>query len=240
MSIELLERAVVGLGPLAAEVMFVGGATVSLWITDPAAPPPRPTKDVDVVVGIFTRADLHAFEERLRATGLREDRESGVICRWRAGSGGLDDLILDVMPAEATLMGFANRWQVAALPHALEKRLPSGTTLQVIAPPFLLATKIEAFRGRGHGDHLVSRDLEDVVTLVDGRAEIVDDARRAPEDVREFLAAEVGALLNDDGFRRALPGFLRPDAASQARLAEVVVPRLQALAEGAPEPFPAE
>jgi len=32
-----------------------------------------------------------------------------------------------------------------------------------------LATKLEAFRGRGKGDHLLSRDLEDVVTLIDGK-----------------------------------------------------------------------
>lgn len=55
MSIELLERAALVLGPLAEEVVFVGGATVVLWITDPGAPPPRPTLDVDVVVEVTTR-----------------------------------------------------------------------------------------------------------------------------------------------------------------------------------------
>lgn len=50
MSIELLELAADALGPLLDEVVFVGGATVTLWITDPGAPPVRPTKDVDVVV----------------------------------------------------------------------------------------------------------------------------------------------------------------------------------------------
>ncbi len=109
----MLERGAAALGLLAAEVMFVGGATVPLWITDAAAPPPRPTKDVDVVVEVFTRADLHEFDARLRAAGLREDQESGVICRWRHGPGGDSDLILDVMPAAGDLMGFANRWQAA-------------------------------------------------------------------------------------------------------------------------------
>jgi len=48
MSIDLLERGAAALGELVDEVVFVGGATIALWITDPAAPPPRPTKDVDV------------------------------------------------------------------------------------------------------------------------------------------------------------------------------------------------
>lgn len=39
MTIELLELAASGLGELLEEVAFVGGATVALWITDPAAPP---------------------------------------------------------------------------------------------------------------------------------------------------------------------------------------------------------
>ena len=32
--------------------------------------------------------------------------------------------------------------------------------------PYLLATKLEAFRGRGQGDLFASKDLEDVVVVV--------------------------------------------------------------------------
>jgi hypothetical protein len=52
---------------------FVGGASVGLWITDPAAPAPRPTKDVEV----SSRGRLHEFEGRLGNHGFREDPESG-------------------------------------------------------------------------------------------------------------------------------------------------------------------
>jgi predicted nucleotidyltransferase len=215
---------------LVDDVVFVGGATVVLWITDPAAPAPRPTKDVDVGGEVFRRADLHAFEQRLRDAKFREDHESTVICRWRHGTGELDDLILDVMAADAALMGFANRWQAEALPHAVHRRLPSGTTIRAASPPYLVATKLEAFRGRGRGDHLMSADLEDIVALADGRAEIVNETRSAPSLVRDYLAAELGTLLDEHGFRRAISGFLRPDAASQARAEAVVLPRLHALA----------
>jgi hypothetical protein len=40
MSIEMLDRVADAHG----EVVFVGGATIRLWITDRAAPEPRPTK----------------------------------------------------------------------------------------------------------------------------------------------------------------------------------------------------
>jgi hypothetical protein len=58
MSVELLELAAVALGDLLDEVVFVGGATVGLWITDPAAPAPRPTKDVDVIVEVTSRGSF--------------------------------------------------------------------------------------------------------------------------------------------------------------------------------------
>lgn len=101
MSIDLLELGASVLGDLVDEVVFVGGATITLWITDPAAPPPRPTKDVDVIVEVATRADYYAFEERLRALGLADDDD--VICRWQHRESGL---ILDAMPTDAALLGF--------------------------------------------------------------------------------------------------------------------------------------
>ena len=63
-----------------------------LWITDPGAPPPRPTKDVDVVVEVTSRLGFYDFQDRLRVRGFREDSESGVIRRWRFDDG--DDLVL--------------------------------------------------------------------------------------------------------------------------------------------------
>lgn len=174
MSVELLERAAAALDDLIHDVVFVGGATVTLWITDPAAPAPRPTKDVDVVVEVFSRPELHRFEARLRDVGFREDTDSGVICRWLHGRTADDELILDVMATDAAIMGFENRWQALAIPHAEERELPSGARIRAVTPPYLLTTKLEAFKGRGDGDHLGSRDLEDVVLLVDGRASTVD------------------------------------------------------------------
>ena len=178
------------LGPLIDEVAFVGGASVALWITDPAAPAPRPTKDVDVVVEVTTRAALSKFEARLRERGFHEDIESGVICRWRRPEENADDRILDAMPATARLLGFTNEWQGRGLSHAAKCVLPSGTTIRAISPPYLLATKLEAFRGRGGGDHLGSRDLEDIVLLVDGREELTDEVAGAEPALRLHLGPD--------------------------------------------------
>ena len=50
------------LGPLRKRVVFLGGATTGLLITEPAAPPIRPTEDVDVIV------DLHSMGDYVYAT----------------------------------------------------------------------------------------------------------------------------------------------------------------------------
>lgn len=55
MTIDLLEFGHAALGALVEEVVFVGGATIALWITDPAAPPVRVTQDVDVIVEVTSR-----------------------------------------------------------------------------------------------------------------------------------------------------------------------------------------
>lgn len=41
MNIELLELASKLLGELTGDVVFLGGATIELWITDPGEPGPR-------------------------------------------------------------------------------------------------------------------------------------------------------------------------------------------------------
>jgi hypothetical protein len=114
-SLELLERAAGALELVLSDVVFLGGASIVLWTTDPAAPAPRPTKDVDVVVEVTSRAGFHAFEERLRSQGFKEDQEDGIICRWRHRD---DDLILDAMPAGAAILGFENRCKAASLSSA--------------------------------------------------------------------------------------------------------------------------
>lgn len=228
MSVDLLELGAETLGNLVSEVVFVGGATISLWITDPAAPPPRPTKDVDVIVEVATRADYQAFEERLRAAEFADDGK--VICRWRHRSNGL---ILDAMPTNAALLGFENRWQRESFPHAVEVKLPSGTHIRAVPPPFLVATKLEAHLGRGGGDLLGSRDFADIVALVDGRAELAAEVRAAPTHLGRYLETTLTSLLSDDRILEGIQAQLLPDVASQQRAEGVVLDRMREIASAA-------
>ncbi|HKF81485.1 MAG TPA: nucleotidyl transferase AbiEii/AbiGii toxin family protein [Solirubrobacterales bacterium] len=229
----MLERAAEELHPFLEEVAFVGGATIALWITDRGAPEPRVTKDVDLVVEVASRTAWYRFEERLRAHGLRNDASSPVICRWRAGSSG-DELVIDVMPGDASILGFENRWQRPALDHAKTLPLPSGQQIRAISPPYLMATKLEAWNGRGRGDHLRSHDLEDIVTLVDGRAEVLGEVDEASSGLRAFLSREVTQLLEHTRFLDLIDGtvvgFRRGGSGGKDRADEIVLPRLRQIA----------
>lgn len=228
MNIELLERAAVTLGELLEDVMFVGGATIELWLTDPGAIDIRPTLDVDVVVEVTSRLAFHNFEAELRRRGFAEDQASGVICRWQHPA---HDLTLDAMPARAEILGFENRWQAAALPHAVRRDLPSGATIRAASPPYLLAMKLEAFRGRGRGDFIASRDFEDIVTLLDRRPALVEEVQAPDPELRTFVADEIRRLLGEPGFPDGIAAALPPDPASQGRATEVIRPAFEALAD---------
>jgi len=229
-NIELLELAESALGELVEDVVFVGGATIGLWISDPRAPPTRPTDDVDVVVEVATRSDFYDFEAAPRAAGFREDQESRVICRWRHGNG----LILDAMPSRPEILGFDNEWQAAALPHAIWLELPSGARIRVAPPVYLLAMKLDAFKGRGDGDFVASRDFSDIIALIDGRPELVAEVGDAQADVRTYIARELRELLPQPRLMDGLAGAMRGDAASQERVDLVILPAITRLAEEEP------
>lgn len=88
---------------------------------------------------------------------------------------------------------------------------------------------LEAFAGRGKNDYQSSHDLEDLIAVVDGRAELVDEVRNGKGDVREYIEAEIRKLLAVREFQDALPGYLLPDEASQARIS-ILLDRLNMIA----------
>jgi len=213
-NIEMLQIVAAGLGSLVDDVVFLGGCATGLLVTDAASPPPRETKDVDVIVEVTTMHDYHDLSEKLRKQGFREDTDDEApICRWVYGS-----VIVDVMPTSEDILGFSNKWYPEALQAANTLPLPNGVEIQMVSAPHFLATKLEAFYGRGNGDYMASHDLEDLIAVLDGRASIVDEVQESSESLRAYLSVEFHALLDNDDFQDALPGHVPPDAASQARV----------------------
>ena len=225
-NLELLKLTADKLRPLLPEIVFVGGCATGLLVTDPGAAPVRATYDVDVIAEIGSYADYAIFSERLRALGFQEDtREGAPVCRWTCGS-----LTLDVMPLDEKILGFSNRWYRDAMQAAVAVTIGENLKVRAITAPYFLGTKLEAFHGRGQQDYFASHDLEDLIAVVDGRGALLDEAAAAPETLRKFIGNAVHSLLVEPRFQDALPGYLLPDAASQARIPRLLR-RLEDLAK---------
>ena len=221
-NLEILMLAVDRLGEVTDEIVFLGGCATGLLITDQAAPPVRETKDVDVIVEVATLAEYYRLSEKLRTLGFNEDQsEDAPLCRWI-----LDDVILDVMPTDEKILGFSNQWYKDAMTTAVEYKLPNEKVIKVVTSPYFLATKIEAFEGRGKGDYLLSHDLEDVVSVIDGRPEIIDEVLNTDKNLKQYLIEKLKALHSEPRFIEALPGKLPGDESSQARI-PIIIERLE-------------
>lgn len=217
-NIGIIEKAVSLLGPLADEMVFIGGCATGLLITDPAAPPIRPTIDVDVLVEVSSLASYHILSEKLRKKGFSEDlRPDAPICRWK-----MKTVILDVMPTNPDILGFGNRWYKPAFKAAKWLSLPSGAEIRILPAPYFLATKFEAFDGRGQGDYLMSPDMEDVIAVIDGRNEIVEEISKTDSGLKAYIKERMALLLENRLFLESLSGHLPPDPQSQARADSII------------------
>ena len=63
-NIEILTMAVDRLGPVADELVFLGGCATGLLITDPAAPLVRVTTDVDVITEVASLRDYYQLADK--------------------------------------------------------------------------------------------------------------------------------------------------------------------------------
>src|SRR6266851_2931963 len=143
---------------------------------------------------------MRASRSALRNLGFSEDSSEGApICRWL-----IDHMKLDVMPTDETILGFSNRWYKPAIEAAAIVAI-DGFELRVVTTPYFIGTKLEAFRGRGKGDFYASSDLEDIITVLDGRPTVVEEVADSPRELRRYIGKEVGRLLDNREFVNALP-----------------------------------
>lgn len=184
-----------GLGDeLLSEVAFVGGSTTWLLCTDKnVLDDIRSTDDVDLVIELGGIADWHKLTMRLAEKGFRITAEhSDVTCRFV-----FNDVIVDVMPSVKEILGYENRWFVDGLANADIAPIPNGMSIKIFKPTYFVATKLEAFKGRGDGDAF-HKDVEDIVLLVDGRESLYEEIAQADQELRAYIASGIAGLLKLD------------------------------------------
>ena len=203
-NLEQLEAIALALGDLLPSVTFVGGSTTMLLVDQAAYFGVRRTDDIDVIIDIATLVEYHKFGKSLRKLGFYEDKD-GPICRWIINDGNRK-IKLDVMPIDEAILGFSNRWYKPAIDHADEITLPNGTSIKRVNSVYFIATKFEAFAGRGDGDYF-SHDLEDIVFVMENRKGLMMELMSSTEALKHYFSQQASLLLNDN-FLNILPGLL--------------------------------
>lgn len=133
------------------------------------------------------------------------------------------------MPTDPAILGFANRWYPLVVETAQSFHLPAGFNIRLITAPAFLATKFEAFTDRGKGDLLGSHDLEDIVTVLDGRPELPQEIADSDEELRTYLATRCRNLMAAPEFFDYLPSMIKPSGTLGERVT-ILADRLRQIA----------
>jgi predicted nucleotidyltransferase len=187
------------LGALKDKVVFVGGATVSLYASRPLAVSVRPTDDVDVAIELISLNEFYTLQDNLLKLGFKHDVSSPIISRFL-----LDGLKVDFMPTDSSILGFSNQWYPEGLRTSIIYNLDEEILISIFSSPYFIASKMEAFKTRGKSDLYWSHDLEDIIFVLDNRDSIDEELLNADANVKKYLQQEFTVLLNNASFEEAL------------------------------------
>lgn len=169
------------LDSLKENVVFVGGATVSLY-ADRETEDPRPTDDVDVLVEISSRKAYAELEQQLRNNGFQHDTTATFIGRFL-----IQGLTVDVMPTDETILGFSNQWYKQGFDSAINFPIDELHSVKIFPAPLFIAAKLEAFKNRGNNDGRLSSDFEDIIFILENRSTIWHELKNTSGTLKLYL-----------------------------------------------------
>lgn len=210
------------MGLVCDQLVFVGGCATGLLVDDAGLMDVRPTEDVDAIVEVASLAGYHRLTDQLMQRGFKQTMADNTPpFRWY-----WNRMQLDLVPLDEKVLGFANPWYRVGFEAALVAEVAQGLKLRHLSAPYFLATKFEAFKDRGQNDVYLSHDLEDILTVIEGRSTVASEVNAASADVRWHVGRSVAALLDMPAFHNALPGLLSDPEREQtvkARLNQIAL-----------------
>ena len=196
------QKIATALGELNDQVVYVGGAMVSLYIDDPAAEDVRPTKDLDLTFEIASESELEKLRLTLQNKGFVQSHEDDVICRFR-----YEDMKIDVMSTQEIGWAPSNRWFMPGYENSNLITLDQ-INIRIMPLPYFLASKFDAFWSRGIEDPILSHDFEDIIYIMNYSSNISNIILSANQDVQVFIKDSFQKVLESELLRTAMDGHL--------------------------------
>ena len=185
------------------DIVFVGGAVVSLYADDAAADEIRPTQDIDMTLKIAGLSHWQALQEKLASLGFYPDPFGHAVCSYKYKNIPIDIMSTEDGPLGPTnkwyQIGFENLWTVKAMHQEI----------QILSAPCYLATKFEAFRSRGN-DYRTSHDIEDIIYVLDNRTTVAEEIRADDERIYNFIKTQLQDIVNQGLLHEVLMAHIHP------------------------------
>lgn len=188
---------------LTEQIVFVGGAVVSLYTDDPAADEIRPTQDIDLTLHIAGLGHWAQLQEQLAVLGFHPDPFGHAICSYK-----FKDIPVDIMSALDGPLGPANKWYLIGFKN-LWKRSINNQEITILDAPCYLATKFEAFNNRGN-DYRTSHDIEDIVYILDNRTTIVTEVKESDVSICRFIQEQLQQIIDRRLLEEVLVAHIHP------------------------------
>ncbi len=221
-NLEVVEKVAKQLGPLNEKIVFVGGAIVSVYISDDGAEEVRSTDDIDFTIQLSNYSEWNLLLDELSKKGFSPNPFGSSICSYI-----WEGIEIDVMPSENSPIGESNTWYKPGFNSLLTIYI-NDQQIRVLSPPYFLATKFEAHKSRSK-DPRTSHDLEDIIYVLNNREEIVEEIKNSDNIVKEYLIAEISNLLSNKHFIEIIQSHLQPSTRN-SRL-PILIQKLKAICD---------
>ncbi len=217
-NLRIVERVAFALGELNDEVIYVGGAIISLYVTEEGAEQPRPTKDIDVSVKVSSYAQMDQLREQLASKKIYPAAAEKIMYRFTH-----EGILIDFIPYESTPLGPTNKWLKPGFEKAYYESV-GATKIRILPVSLFLATKWEAFNSRG-SDPRMSHDFEDIIYIIDNNLNVYEDITKAEKDVQFFLKEMSTKILSHPSRNEIIDCHLNPYIAKERR--ELIIEKLK-------------
>jgi len=202
-NIATVAEVALALQELKDQMVFIGGAVVSVYTDDPSADEIRPTADVDLTINLLNYADWAQMQERLAGLGFSPDPEGHAICSYL-----YNGISIDIMPSEDGPIGPANQWYKVGFENLWTTKVKEQD-IRILSAPCFLATKFEAFKNRGT-HYRTSHDFEDIIYVLDNRTTIVAEINEDHPEVKQFIKEELIKIYTSSTFTEIVSCHIHP------------------------------